>query len=880
MTTPVVRSKKSILSRVAHWSALAAVYAGLSVSSLEAADLNVTTLSDTGTGSYRTQLSVANVGDNLVFDSLVSGSTLANGSPLVFTKSVNLLNNAGSAITLTDPHAYQIGAPLTVNWGGTLNLTGNLSDNGGTPGSLVMNSPGTLTLSGNNSYSGGTIFEGGTLKLLSNNALGTGKLTVNDLTTTTLVLGNGVQINNNIQLQSPLIINIASGSTGGINGIISESGGSNGLNLEGAGGLIFSGANTFSGGIYVGGNNTIFVDNSAALGTGLLTVAGGLTLDLANGVNAANNVKLEDNLGVNVNSGIATLSGVISETVSSSLTKTGAGTLVLSGNDSYTGITSIQQGTLSVTGTITSAPTVAHGATLMGTGTVGSVTNDGIVQPGNSAIGNLNVNGNFTQNADGTTQVIVNSSGNSPGVNNGHLTVSGTANLDGTLNVIAVGGGNFNTGLKYTILNTTGAGGVSGTYSTVTSNLSLYSVGVTYDPKDVKIQLIQTGSLVNSAVTNNQFAVANSLQNLSLTSSGALFNMINTLGYETTAQQQQAYNQLSGEQYGDTQTLALQSGDVFQQRIVNRIYTSEVFLGSQPGISLNSNSLSNDDARSQSPTSNKGGWIQGYGLGGHIQSDNNGAGLSFSQAGGVYGLDLASDETGMIGVVMGNSYVGYHDGYGGGGQVTSYQAGLYALKQNDMAYVLGSANYAYDNFSSNRNVLIGGIDQTLRGAYLGHQLGANVETGLKVDAIWFQVQPLVGLQYLYLAQQGFDETGGPAALNVSAQQASTLRSNLGARFISRPWVGPKGVVWTPYGQTRWAADLLGNNRIVNATINGAPVGGTFTTSGTKLGTNYGIFTKGVQAQFNEHWAMFASIDVFMGTRIHSETGSAGLSYIW
>jgi uncharacterized protein with beta-barrel porin domain len=117
-------------------------------------------------------------------------------------------------------------------------------------------------------------------------------------------------------------------------------------------------------------------------------------------------------------------------------------------------------------------------------------------------------------------------------------------------------------------------------------------------------------------------------------------------------------------------------------------------------------------------------------------------------------------------------------------------------------------------------------------------------------------------------------------LDVATAQASALRSVLGARFISHQLVGPYGAVWTPYGQTRWAADLLGNDRLVNATLNGAPAGGAFTTSGTRLGTNYGIFTKGVNVQFNSQWSMFASIDVFVATRMRTETGTVGACYIW
>jgi autotransporter-associated beta strand protein len=55
-----------------------------------------------------------------------------------------------------------------------------------------------------------------------------------------------------------------------------------------------------------------------------------------------------------------------------SLAKAGTGTWTISGNNTYTGVTTINGGTLSITGNIsTSNATVNTGATITGTGRVG-----------------------------------------------------------------------------------------------------------------------------------------------------------------------------------------------------------------------------------------------------------------------------------------------------------------------------------------------------------------------------------------------------------------------------------------------------------------------------------------------------------------------------
>ncbi len=101
-----------------------------------------------------------------------------------------------------------------------------------------------------------------------------------------------------------------------------------------------------------------------------------------------------------VPSGATTFSGAIAGggTLGAvALTMNGPGTQVLAGSNTYTGPTTINQGKLSVNGSLASAVTVASGGTLGGTGSLSSVTVSagGQLSPGD-APGILNISGSLT----------------------------------------------------------------------------------------------------------------------------------------------------------------------------------------------------------------------------------------------------------------------------------------------------------------------------------------------------------------------------------------------------------------------------------------------------------------------------------------------------
>jgi len=116
------------------------------------------------------------------------------------------------------------------------------------------------------------------------------------------------------------------------------------------------------------------------------------------------------------------------------LVKTGNGTLILNGANTYTG------------------PTVVNVGTLAGTGTIsGSLTNNATLAPGNGVAGTLTINGNITLNPGSTNTFAVN------GTTPANVMVAAGANVTygGVLNIVA--SGSFYNGQTFTLFSGAGA---------------------------------------------------------------------------------------------------------------------------------------------------------------------------------------------------------------------------------------------------------------------------------------------------------------------------------------------------------------------------------------------------------------------------------------
>lgn len=293
--------------------------------------------------------------------------------------------NSGTAtisgtITPAAAAALTVGTSATATLSANLALAGTLTATVGASSTATMSGiisgaqaitkagAGTLALTGANTYSSGTNLNAGTLSLGNDAGAGTGTITVG--ASTTLTPTTSANISNAISLTGAvtLTVNPGSGISTILSGTISDSANTGIITKSGSGTLTLSGNNTYGGGTNINAGN-VKVLNAGALGNaGTVTINAATTLGFLSSVAIARDITMNANLTVNADSGITgTLSGIISGT-GYSVTKTGTGSVILSGVNTYTGGTTVSNGALNLASTSahgTSTITIAAGKTLV-----------------------------------------------------------------------------------------------------------------------------------------------------------------------------------------------------------------------------------------------------------------------------------------------------------------------------------------------------------------------------------------------------------------------------------------------------------------------------------------------------------------------------------
>jgi autotransporter-associated beta strand protein len=670
---------------------------------------------------------------------------------------------------------------------------------GGTGGALVKVGSGTLTLSGANTYTGGTTVNAGALAVSSDSNLGavSGGLAFGG---GTLQYAAGFSSARGVTLNPGGGTVDTNGNSATLSGII---GGNGGFTKTGTGTLTLSGANSYSGGTTVSGG-TLQGDTTSLQGA------------ILNNATVVFDQALSGTYG-------AIMSGT------GGLTKLGAGNLVLSNVNTYTGPTTITAGRLAVNGSIASDVTVGSGGNLGGSGTIfGTVVNNGIISPGNS-IGTITINGAYTQAAGSSYQVEVNAAGQSDRIN--VTGVPGTATLNGGTVVVQAAPGSYARTTTYTIVNATG--GVTGTYSGLTTNFAFLTARLTYDANDVFLTLTLNGFAI-SALTPNQRAVGGALDQANITATGDLAAVLSVLSGLSAQQAPQALDQLGGEVYSGFAIAGIQTSRLFMNEVGRQMMSARRGGGTESRLALaEACSIACEDTVSSPWTV----WAAALGSTGSVTGDiTNTHSASYTIGGFASGVDYRIDPRFVMGLGVGylNSTQTL-SGLDGRGTTDAFNAALYASFSDGAFYLDGLAGYAYNDNQMRRTIAFAGFaPRTATGRTHAHQFIGQAETGYKVGLhapATASLTPFIRLQSSVSSQAPFSESGaGSIDLDVAGQTTTSLRSVAGMELAGAFDLGwpDKLAVQMRLG---WAHEYIDVSHPVSASFAGAPGAG-FTVFGS------------------------------------------------
>ncbi|MFT9386233.1 autotransporter-associated beta strand repeat-containing protein [Acetobacter sp.] len=749
------------------------------------------------------------------------------------------LGNGGTTGSIAASSAIHDNGSLIVDHSNMLALSQVIDGTG----SLTQNGTGTLVLSADNTYTGTTTIAKGTLQLGNGGTTGS-------IAASSAIHDNGSLI---VDHSNMLALSQVIDGTGS-------------LTQNGTGTLVLSADNTY---------------------TGTTTIAKG-TLQLGNGGTTgsiAASSAIHDNGSLIVDhSDTVTLAQVIDGT--GSLSQAGRGTTVLSADNTYTGATTVENGTLDVEGSIaSSAVTVLRGSTLAGTGSVGNtLVAAGATLAPTGVTGVLGVQGNL-QMADGAilsvhdnhhpsgTTMVVNGQTYEQ-LSSGTVAVTGSTALTGTLNVNVIPGTFLKSHQYYTLISSTG--GFSGKADMLRSNLNnLYTFlmpSLYYSGDDLDLLMYRNNVTFSSVVqTRNQREVGRVLD--TLPESNALVQGMESLD---AAGARQSMNALSGEVYASARTALIQDSVYVRQAALDRLETADCQEGGMGGA-IHTASLATGRKDEGCLAGQAVLWGEAYGGLGHNNGDGNAASMHHSTTGFIMGLDTPiMDGRWRVGGLFsyGRSMFDIGSGRGSSGHSNNITVGGYAgTHWGALSLKLGAA-YTWNMLSLQRNVAFSDYSSRQSSSYSGGTVQAFGELGYRFHTTYGTVEPFGHVAYVNLATNGYQEEGGAAALQGRGMNTGVTFSTFGVKMFKTVRAG--NLLLLPHGSLAYRR-AFGLLTPTNHTMLASAGGSDMDVAGVALSQDSAVVDAGVSIRLTDRIDIGLSYIGQYGNR-SVESGATGSAH--
>jgi len=440
------------------------------------------------------------------------------------------------------------------------------------------------------------------------------------------------------------------------------------------------------------------------------------------------------------------------------LIKSGTGTLILTGNDSYSGGTQVLGGSLQATQPLPGDASVGSAGTLDNATVGGSLANAGTVVV---RTGTVDVGSNYTQAGTGILSVDLGA----------YLNVAGNAQIAGTLNVLGAISG-YVTSAHQDVLDANG--GVSGTFAQLTTAPGVFlsstiqytgnsvwldttslsitqaaqAMAITDPASSAAAARVQSGfDTINARITTGDSVATGVLQG-----AGAIQHATTPASARATLQS------LSGQLHAASAAMLFDGMDA-----------------ADGALSRHFDDLLDGQAR-------LGAWYGGLGWQGDLQRAGY-AGATFQSDGSIIGADFRVGTHALLGYALGQSRgYGQLDGAWDHNQTWSDHVMVYGGLSNGAWYANARVGGGWYRADMQRLLLLGGLSAPLGSAMSGRYVAGTLEGGYQWRVGAMQFTPFVDARYQQLRQGAFAEAGGYGfGLKADSRAVGRLQTGLGLR---------------------------------------------------------------------------------------------------
>lgn len=429
--------------------------------------------------------------------------------------------------------------------------------------------------------------------------------------------------------------------------------------------------------------------------------------------------------------------------------KSGDGTLILNGNNTYSQATQVLSGTLVVNGSIGNLE-VNAGAMIKGIGQIlGTTTIHGILSPGNS-IGTVQFN-SLTLNSSSVLNIEISPTDNSL------VQVTNDATINNATLQIQPESGAYTIGTEYTILT---AGTISGQFSNILAPTT-FGFGLTYLPTSILLKILDAPDpIILTNLTGNSLNTAFYLNSLNL--------------------QDPTYFQLA-QLPEDQLEAALETvnpsrnsfGTFIAQRnilMLSGLVTS--YLSEQRAEMYQCCECLPNDCRA---------WLTGFGEFTHQKEKHQNPQFDVATGGVLLGLDCCYSDQLLLGGSLAyvSSKIDEKRHFGNihvdGGYLALYSSYTHCNAFLDLAVWGG-----YNHIRNKRNIFFTGFSETARSDFSSWELDPHLALGYDLSLCNIIWEPFVALDYVNTFDSAYDEEGaGIFSMHIPRRYSSMLQTEAG-----------------------------------------------------------------------------------------------------